>query len=185
VSNHPVPLDTIGTHLRTLTPRKVRAMLEGIEQGVPLRTAARLAGIGLAQLYRWLQIAAGKEHTWHGGAPVSEGALREIKLLAELIADAQSRFEASMVGKIREAAMEPDKWGRRDWRAAAFLLTHSPATRQHWYEYRPVDVQVQGEVTHEHRLVRGMTLEQLDALEAKILEARQRDMGDEQQGGGG
>lgn len=148
---------------KSLTPAIETAILDGIRQGIPAGTAARLAGIPGRTWDGWQQIMAGRSE-WYSGEMVSEPLRTFLAALAERIAAARAEFEAQQVQLVALAAQERnERTGQRDWRASAWLLNNHPAYRQAYREYRELHVEQQGALSVEHRLVRQLPL--ADVLE--------------------
>ena len=88
--------------------------------GLPLALIADALGVHRGTLHRWRTEAG------------PEGLERD---LCDAIEEGQREGVLRLLGQLREAAAS-------DWRAAAWLLTHSPATREHFsdagYERRAV-----------------------------------------------
>jgi hypothetical protein len=111
-----------------------------------------------------MAIAAGRE-TWTNGYSVSDSAKTFAAHLAERIAAARAEFEARQVQLVAQAAQERnERTGQRDWRASAWLLNNHPAYRQAYREYRELHVEQQGTISHEHRLVQQLPLEDVIEL---------------------
>lgn len=143
--------------IRSLTPELEDSLCDQVSKGLPLSTAATLARIPSATLYEWIAIGRGNPN-WADGTPASDVARAQCKALSEKLAVARAKFEADRIEAVRSAKT---KWGTDEWRAHAFLLTHSPHTRANWYEERQVKIDHSGQVSHVHKQVREAPTEQL------------------------
>lgn len=103
---HPAPAQPRRKLTADLIPR-------AREMAAPGRTLALIADA--------LSVHRGTLHRWRTEAG-SEGLERD---LCDAIEEGQREGVLRLLGQLREAAAS-------DWRAAAWLLTHSPATREHF-----------------------------------------------------
>lgn len=105
---------------RKLTADLIPRARELAALGLPLALIADALGVHRGTLHRWRTEAG------------TEGLERD---LCDAIEEGQREGVLRLLGQLREAAA-------CDWRAAAWLLTHSPATREHFsdagYERRAV-----------------------------------------------
>lgn len=105
---------------RKLTPELIPRAREMAALGLPLALIADALGVHRGTLHRWRTEAG------------PEGLERD---LCDAIEEGQREGVLCLLGKLQQAAAS-------DWRAAAWLLTHSPATREHFsdagYERRAV-----------------------------------------------
>lgn len=137
-------------------PEVVDALLDAVEHGVPIATAAAAAEVSPSTIYEWLQVA--DSHTWRNGTPVTDAQLGRILRFSERFRGAQARWEQRLVRQLGEDADSVnEKTGQRDWRAKAWLLNNHPATRATYRQQREMTVTQQGTVSHEHQLVSGMS----------------------------
>lgn len=123
-----------------LTPAVVAAIVEATKKGLPRTTAARLAGVSTTQLRVWLTIGSGGAASWPDGSTVEPETLTMLQDFAAKMKDAEAEFEAAMVEALLEASKTVGKSGVREWRAAAWLLERSPATRENWVPHREMTV---------------------------------------------
>jgi hypothetical protein len=96
----------VGRRRSLLTPKVMRALLEGLQAGMSRRDAARRAGIHLARFYRWLACARVAREGNRSVPPYSQ--------FLEAIEKAEVKPIGDAVQKIM--ARHPD------WRAAARYL---------------------------------------------------------------
>lgn len=105
---------------RKLTADLIPRARELAALGLPLALIADALGVHRGTLHRWRTEAG------------PEGLERD---LCDAIEEGQREGVLRLLGQLREAAAS-------DWRAAAWLLTHSPATREHFsdagYERRAI-----------------------------------------------
>lgn len=154
----------MASHGVTLTDELADALAQSVSKGVPIETATRAAGISPSTFYSWL--SAGKTGQWGNGGDVDEQSKGMLGRFVELIGRAEAEFEAKQVQRLAEAAEAVnEKTGLTDWRARAWLLNNHPRTRERYRQHKEVQIESNSTVTHEHKMVAGLTYEQLDALE--------------------
>lgn len=150
-----------------LTTELENELVDAVSKGVPVETAARAVGIGPSTLYGWLRIA--KSGVWDSGDEVSESTKASLARFAERIAGAEAAFEALQVRRLAEAAEAVnEKTGLTDWRARAWLLNNHPRTRERYRQHKEVIVDSNSTVTHEHRMVSGLQISELETLEQQL-----------------
>ena len=88
------------------TPERIGKVLDSLRQGNSLKVSAALAGIDRGTVARWAEAD---------------------EAFAADLAQAQADFAESMVGHVKAAAPE-------DWKAASWLLSKSPFTREDYGE---------------------------------------------------
>jgi len=144
-----------------ITPAMQDAILQAVVEGVPFAAAAAEAGIPPKTAHRWLRVAESGATHWEDGSPVSQQAQTFLRQLSEAYALACGQFEAKAVRSILAAGDMVSKGGIPEWRAKAWALNNLPHTRQTYREYRELHVEQRGTVSHEHRLARQMSDDQL------------------------
>lgn len=147
-----------------LTDSLADELANAVRRGVPIGTAVRQAGLSHETFYEWLRVA--ESGSWSSGTPVDPESLRTISAFSEKIVRARADHQAQMIAAIQRCATEENpKTGLPDWRAADAMLSKHPAYRKDWREHR--EVVTSGEVRHlhEHKLVKEL---ELDTLEANL-----------------
>ena len=157
--------------ITSLSPALIDALAESVRRGVPVETAAALAGVGRQTFYQWLQ--AGETGQWQRGQPVSDASANLLRDFSDKIRRAQAQFEADKVIAISEAAEEiNEKTGQRDWRAIAWLLNNHPRYRKTYRIERQLEVNSEVTVRHEalqaKQVYDELGLDGLDALERML-----------------
>lgn len=138
-----------------------------VSKGVPVETAARAAGIHPTTYYSWLRAA--RNGVWDTGDAVDEGSKAVLDRFQDLIVRAQAQWESHLIIRVTEAVdAVNEKTGLRDWRAPLTALQIHPTTRERYRQHREVVIDGQQTVTHEHRMVSGLEISELDALESEV-----------------
>ena len=157
-----MPITAQAHRIPTLTPAIRESILQAVREGVHDTTAAVLAGVPERTWQQWRAISEGRLTVWYDGTPISSDLRTFLAPLAGEIAAARAVFEARRVRNIARAAETVnERTGQTDWRADAWLLNNHPAYRQDYREYRELHVEQRGTVSHEHRLARQMSDDQL------------------------
>lgn len=123
-----MPAKTTGRPSK-LTPKTHTALVTALTSGCYRETAAKVAGIGVSTLYRWLE---------QGEADIEHNRTTPYRELREAIEKAEADAEKKLLDTIQAAAPKnwqaaawmlerknPDRWGRRD----AMKLEHSGRIR--------------------------------------------------------
>jgi hypothetical protein len=148
-----------------LSPGVIETLASAKRRGIPTDTACELAGVSVSTFNEWLRIDRDALSTWHTGVPLSDEQKQSISALSSALRRAQAEWEAEALQAISEYE---DPKGGKDWRSKAWLLNNHPEWRHKYRQHRE-QVQIhQGQISHEHTLVRQMSDEQLDALGAHL-----------------
>lgn len=148
--------------LRALTSQKEDAIAAAVARGVPVGTAAKLAGIGERTFRSWLRIAAEDRSTWEDGTPVTPAAKAQMLQFATRIEQALAECEAKCAQAITDSVGVVGKSGVPEWRPALEWLKHSPTTRERWHEYRQVEVNHTVELPPIYEQVKSWSDEELE-----------------------
>lgn len=148
---------------RKLTPALVEALVQAVRTGVPVSTALRQFGVSQGMFREWMRIAEGRQETWHGGTPVSREMKQPLEELLARLDQARAEREAEAIQRIEDAAKKPDKFGRYDWRADAWLLNNHPDYRARYHPHREITVDQHITVSREREHVLQMSNEELRA----------------------
>lgn len=128
-------------------PDVAAAIIERVRQGVPLRTAATLEGLGTETIAQWERIYAGAPSwTAIGNRGEISDQMREmVAVFMAQVAQAQAEAEARAVAAVQAgAAWTNPKTGEPGWRAASWYLEMSPTTRERWHRYTEVHTEHSG-----------------------------------------
>lgn len=145
-------------------PDIIPTLAAQIRRGVPLATACTIAGVDVRAVEMWKAIAMGRQDTYQSGSPPGPEVREKMVLLVQELARAAAEREASAVGIVADAAETTGKSGVKEWRAAAWLLNNHPAYREAWHEQREVSIEQTGTITHEHRLARQLSDDDLRVI---------------------
>lgn len=113
-------------------------VIAAVRVGVPIRTALVRAGWDSGHVARYRQaIKTGRWGT--SGAMVKPETMEMLREFCADLDQALADFEAFHVEKLAEAAEQVnERTGQRDWRANAWMLEHHQATRENWFQHKPV-----------------------------------------------
>lgn len=135
-------------------------LVASVEEGIPLDTAAEVAGITYRTVMDWLAIGDGRQASWPGGHPVSEETKVQCNAFSQRIAGARAICEARMLREVLEYGQDDGK-GRRDWRSRSWVFEHHPVFKERWAQHRELKVESTATVVVEQRLARQLPDSQL------------------------
>ncbi len=137
------PLPLPKGHAPGLDVRLINQIARVVRQNCRLETAAQSVGVTKRRLLFWMEM---------GNKAIREGIkTKRDKLYVRFVdemAKAMAVAENKCVNGIKEA-------GAEDWKALAFLLTHSPATKE---AYAPVIEKIEHDHVHDHQHTGTVTL---------------------------
>ena len=145
-------------------------LVEGVENGVPMETAARAIGIGMSTIYEWQRVADGSQ-TWQDGSPVSDVARERCLSLSDRLSRALASYEARCVAAIDAAIGVVGASGVPEWRPALELLKHHPVYGKQWRQHRETTTVHVGSVSLVHKAAQQATRDEIaDALPGEYRE---------------
>ena len=121
-----------------ITPELIENIAASIRNGVPLKYAALNAGVSDHSAHRWM-----REHdsgTDLKGKPISAHRAALVAQFCSSIQQAKGEFVAN-----NAAAIQRHK--DNDWRAASWMLSHSPDTKEEWSDAGRVRIEVERHLT--------------------------------------
>lgn len=114
-----------------LTPETQQAIVNALNSGNWLETAASYAGIAPATLYNWLERGRNERERIDAGADYDDDEIVYVEFL-EAVEKARSQAQVRAVGLIQKAAIDGT------WQAAAWFLERS--NPQQWGRYQRMEV---------------------------------------------
>lgn len=136
------------------------SIISAVASGVPVHTALMAAGVSYHTARNWRAIAENAS-SWPDGTPVDPTTRQKICDLFSRIALAKQEWVRTAAANIAKAGFVPDKFGRPDWRAHAWLLENSPDTRVDWHPHREMTVDQHVTLHPAVREIRQLSDEQL------------------------
>jgi hypothetical protein len=128
-----------------------------VQNGVPLQTTLKAAGVTDAMMNEWGRIA--------NDAAAEDQVLRgRLLQFSERIGRAQAECEVTLIESIAQTSTMVGKSGLPEWRAGAWLLNNHPGYRETYRQQREMKITGTVEVSHEHQLVQQHSHD-LDLLE--------------------